>query len=230
MTNGIMKQLKWLEEAARCYRNEHNSFQDMQQTDTFVKEISSVVSLFSQIKWERDIAVSQLEALGTELGEDPKLARGRIETDTIEKFANELANKDTLVRYDIDDVMERFGNYDLACHFFREYVDSISEKTIAKIRTPDAEITDQQLEVAVCITANGKKAYLLVQTCATGWDFTFYDEHFKDIDGGQLDNPELSAAELIDQLLAEYGYETDYEVVDYDECMELVYEAEQCER
>ena len=86
--------------------------------------------------------------------------------------------------------------------------------------------SDEQAAIRTADQA-GSNIYLLVQTCTDGWDFTFYDEHFKDIDGGQLDNPELSAAELIDQLLAEYGYSADYEVVDYDECEERVDEAEQ---
>ena len=33
---------------------------------------------------------------------------------------------------------------------------------------------------------------LAVQTCEDGYDYTLLDENYNEIDGGQVDNPELS--------------------------------------
>ena len=37
--------------------------------------------------------------------------------------------------------------------------------------------------------------YLYIQTSETGYDYTLYDPDYKELDGGQLDNPDLSLAE-----------------------------------
>ena len=38
----------------------------------------------------------------------------------------------------------------------------------------------------------GRDQYLAIQTCEDGYDYTLFDKEFHEIDGGQLDNPELS--------------------------------------
>lgn len=38
----------------------------------------------------------------------------------------------------------------------------------------------------------GKDRILAVQTCEDGYDYTLLDENYNEIDGGQVDNPELS--------------------------------------
>ena len=40
----------------------------------------------------------------------------------------------------------------------------------------------------------GKDRILAVQTCEDGYDYTLLDENYNEIDGGQVDNPELSIA------------------------------------
>ena len=44
--------------------------------------------------------------------------------------------------------------------------------------------------------------YLYVQTSDNGYDYTLYDSNMKDLDGGQLDNPDLSMTAARDEILA----------------------------
>ena len=37
--------------------------------------------------------------------------------------------------------------------------------------------------------------YLYIQTSETSYDYTLYGPDYKELDGGQLDNPDLSLAE-----------------------------------
>lgn len=46
----------------------------------------------------------------------------------IDEFASELANKDNIVKHDIDELMESSGHYDLACNYLRAYIDDIAEQ------------------------------------------------------------------------------------------------------
>ena len=43
--------------------------------------------------------------------------------------------------------------------------------------------------------------YLYIQTCETGYDYTLYQPDFTDLDGGQLDNPEISIEKARDEIL-----------------------------
>ena len=44
--------------------------------------------------------------------------------------------------------------------------------------------------------------YLYIQTSETGYDYTLYDPDYKELDGGQLDNPDLTLAEAGKEILA----------------------------
>ena len=44
--------------------------------------------------------------------------------------------------------------------------------------------------------------YLYIQTSETGYDYTLYDPDYKELDGGQLDNPDLSLVEAGKEILA----------------------------
>lgn len=46
--------------------------------------------------------------------------------------------------------------------------------------------------------------YFYIQTCEDGYDYTAYDLEFQEIDGGQLDNPELSIEQAAKELMEEY--------------------------
>ena len=74
----------------------------------------------------------------------------------------------------------------------------------------------------------GKDHYLILQTCDDGWDYTLYDKNFKEIDGGQLDMPELSMQEARSEILNDFDLgNEDLLVVDYDEVVERVETVEQ---
>lgn len=76
------------------------------------------------------------------------------------------------------------------------------------------------LEEEAAWKLNGK-GYLSIQTCEDGYDYTFFDEQFLEIDGGQLDEPELSMNEVRDMLLSEVGWEKRTMVcVDYEKLLE----------
>ena len=59
--------------------------------------------------------------------------------------------------------------------------------------------TQQEPEAAYRLE-NGD--YLYIQTCESGYDYTLYGQDFKEIDGGQLDNPALSMTAARDEILA----------------------------
>ena len=45
-----------------------------------------------------------------------------------------------------------------------------------------------------------------VQTCEDGYDYTLLDENYNEIDGGQVDNPELSMLEVRRDILESFGW------------------------
>ena len=51
----------------------------------------------------------------------------------------------------------------------------------------------------------GKDRILAVQTCEDGYDYTLLDENYNEIDGGQVDNPELSIIEVRQDILESFG-------------------------
>ena len=53
----------------------------------------------------------------------------------------------------------------------------------------------------------GKDRILAVQTCEDGYDYTLLDENYNEIDGGQVDNPELSMIEVRQDILESFGPE-----------------------
>lgn len=67
----------------------------------------------------------------------------------------------------------------------------------------------------------GRDQYLAIQTCEDGYDYTLFDKEFHEIDGGQLDNPELSMLEARAEILAGFGLQMrELRVQVYEEVME----------
>lgn len=60
---------------------------------------------------------------------------------------------------------------------------------------------DNQEEVAFRIN---NKYFLMVQIYDDGYDFTLYDDGLRDIDGGQLDNPEFSMSKALNTILDDF--------------------------
>lgn len=59
-------------------------------------------------------------------------------------------------------------------------------------------LQEEKQEVAYLLE-NG--SYLYIQTYETGYDYTLYQPDFTDLDGGQLDNPEISIEKARDEIL-----------------------------
>lgn len=50
----------------------------------------------------------------------------------------------------------------------------------------------------------GRDRILAVQTCGDVYDYTLFDEHYKEIDGGQVDNPDMSMIEVRQDILESF--------------------------
>lgn len=67
---------------------------------------------------------------------------------------------------------------------------------------PEPEI---QADQAAWEIGNG--GFLTLQTCEDGYDYTLYDKNFHELDGGQLDNPELTMKEARNEILSDFGWD-----------------------
>ena len=66
---------------------------------------------------------------------------------------------------------------------------------------------------------------LQVQTCEDGYDYTLLDENYNEIDGGQVDNPELSMLEVRRDILESFGLERrELRAMFYEDVMEQAFE------
>ena len=74
----------------------------------------------------------------------------------------------------------------------RERENELSEK---EMKSP---LQEEKQEAAYLLESGN---YLYIQTCETGYDYTLYQPDFTDLDGGQLDNPEISIEKARDEIL-----------------------------
>ena len=51
----------------------------------------------------------------------------------------------------------------------------------------------------------GKDKILAIQTCDDGYDYTLFDENYNEIDGGQVDNPDMSMIEVRTDILESFN-------------------------
>ena len=87
---------------------------------------------------------------------------------------------------------------------------------------PEPEMMEEQAAWKV-----GRDRFLAIQTCDDGYDFTLYDENLVEIDGGQLDNPEMTMNEMRNEILEDYKLDKrDLVTTDYDELTERAMELE----
>lgn len=71
----------------------------------------------------------------------------------------------------------------------------------------------------------GRDRYLVIQTCEDGYDYTLFDKEFHEIDGGQLDNPELSMLEARAEILEGFGLQMrELRAMLYEDVMEECFE------
>lgn len=72
----------------------------------------------------------------------------------------------------------------------------------------------------------GKDRILAVQTCEDGYDYTLFDENYNNIDGGQIDNPDMTMLEVRRDILESYGLEyKELRAMVYEDVMELAFQA-----
>lgn len=79
-----------------------------------------------------------------------------------------------------------------------EIINSIDEH-IAELQKDKVQEQTTEQEAAYRLEDGG---YLYIQTCESGYDYTLYDRDFSELDGGQLDNPDLSMTAACDEILA----------------------------
>ena len=74
----------------------------------------------------------------------------------------------------------------------------------------------------------GGKGYIAIQSCEDGWDYTIYHSDFSVMDGGQLDEPELTIQEVREKILEAHHMEKGRrKEQDYDLIMDKVAEADE---
>ena len=65
------------------------------------------------------------------------------------------------------------------------------------------------------------KGYFSIQTVSDGYDYTFYNKDYREIDGGVYDNPDISIREAMETILEDEGIlPAKCEVMDYEELQE----------
>lgn len=69
-------------------------------------------------------------------------------------------------------------------------------KYLGAVCRPEPELEEEEAAWEV-----GTRNYLVLQTCEDGWDYTLYDNDFREVDGGQIDMPELSILEAREHIL-----------------------------
>ena len=101
------------------------------------------------------------------------------------------------------------------------------EKTVEQNYNHIDGILNNLPTAEAAVSIDGGSLYLAVQTCDSGYDYTFFNDAFEELDGGQLDNPELSMAEAVYELLSDEGREqAKLEAMNYDFLMEQAEAAE----
>jgi len=71
----------------------------------------------------------------------------------------------------------------------------------------------------------GNDRILAVQTCDDGYDYTLFDENYNEIDGGQIDNPDMTMIEVRQDILESFGLEhRELRAMVYEDVMDQAFE------
>ena len=71
----------------------------------------------------------------------------------------------------------------------------------------------------------GMDRILAIQTCDDGYDYTLFDENYNEIDGGQVDNPEMSMIEVRTDILESFNLaHRELRAMVYEDVMEQAFE------
>ena len=157
----------------------HPRFVEAIQKKTYVEYLLDLFLYESeeeQKAWiaEHTAEITHLERRLKIMAENKPTNRERLReiTDGIEQGIKELFESEKYMRY--LSVMSRFHRY------------SVNNTMLIYMQKPDATLV---------------AGYLHIQPCDSGWDYTLYDAtSMKELDGGQLDVPELSCMKAVLQI------------------------------
>jgi len=82
--------------------------------------------------------------------------------------------------------------------YFKELQRAREQEVLENEKEPASDLQEEKQEAAYLLESGN---YLYIQTCETGYDYTLYNPDFTDLDGGQLDNPEISIEKARDEIL-----------------------------
>ena len=116
----------------------------------------------------------------------------------------------------VSDIVVLNDGENVTAHF----VDSISfEQLDHFLNLEEQSLSELAYEVG--------ERYFAIQTTEEGYDYSFYDEEFRLIDGGVYENDEISIEEAAEELLEEEGWTGECIRGDYDLLMEKVEEMDE---
>lgn len=105
-----------------------------------------------------------------------------------------------------------------------EFLDAM-EDMLSKARALDPESIIAEAREGAYRLDDG--TYLYIQTSDEGYDYTLYDRNLRDMDGGQLDEPELSLLDARDEILSLHDlHPSRIEEIPVDEFEQMQYDAE----
>ena len=100
------------------------------------------------------------------------------------------------------------------------FVDSISFEQMDSFLNLEEQVLDE-------LAYEVGERYFAIQRTEEGYDYSFYDEDFRLMDGGVYENDEISIEEAADELLEEEGWTEERVPGDYDQLMEKVEEMDE---
>lgn len=104
----------------------------------------------------------------------------------------------------------------------------INTESREAMRMAEMYLDNHDTEIAYHLEAAGR--YFSIQTVSEGYDYTFYDNHFRELDGGIYDNPDISIREAVEELLEDNGLHLENcHVVSWDEFIDKVSEIAQAD-
>lgn len=116
----------------------------------------------------------------------------------------------------VSDVVVLNDGGNVTAHF----VDSISFEQLDSFLNLEEQVLDE-------LAYQVGEQYFAIQTTEEGYDYSFYDEDFRLIDGGVYENDEISIEEAAEELLEEEGWTSERTRADYDQLMEKVEEMDE---
>lgn len=102
------------------------------------------------------------------------------------------------------------------------FVDSISFRELPDFLQLERELNQEEVAYRI------GDLYFAIQVATEGYDYSFYDQEYKLMDGGILENPDISIGEAIQDILEDEGLDQLERIpVDYDELQEKAEEVEE---